>query len=122
MINKLINQYEDNSQKFKQLEHASQKKLNKLAFTRLLSFVLAILFFSLILKHNLVIALTSSICFLIIFVFSIIKYNKLKILKNHYQKLKEINYLEITALKGDFSGFANGKEFINRSGLFYLRL
>jgi len=91
------------------------KVINFLSFTRLVTFILAIVVLFYILKFSIILAVTA--CIILLFAFGIqvrsfIKKNKVK---NHLKSLIDINNDEIKALNYKYDQFRNGNEYINTS-------
>jgi DNA mismatch repair ATPase MutS len=91
------------------------KIINLLSFTRLITFILAIIVLVYVLKFSLILAVSA--CIIILFAFGIqvkifIKKNKKK---NHTINLIDINKNEINALNYKYDKFGSGREYINTS-------
>jgi len=91
------------------------KVLNLLSFTRLVTFILAIVVLVYVLKFSAILAVSA--CIILLFTFglqvrSFIKKNKRK---NHIKNLIDINNNEINALNYKYDQFASGNEYISTS-------
>ncbi len=105
--------YRSRIQKFIAEKNRLNKIIRTLTWTRLLSFLGAIVAFYLLFSLNVAAAILTSVLILGVFIWSIIKYNQVQRKKAFTERLAEINENEISALQGDIKKFANGSQFMD---------
>ena len=105
--------YRSRIQKYIAEKNSLNNTIRTLTWTRLLSFLGAIVVFYLLFSLNVAAATLASVLIIGVFIWSIIKYNKVQRKKAFRERLAEINENEISALEGDIKKFANGSQFMD---------
>jgi hypothetical protein len=91
-----------------------QRKENRLALGRLISFFGAFFLFALFFSFSTIAAMAGLIAGLCLFVAVVIMYIKTQKLKDYNNHLGVINSLEAECINGKFSSYADGAEYISR--------
>ncbi len=99
---------------FTQQANRLQQKEDRLSMGRLIVFLLIFVFFFVLYRYSQLLATLAATSCLVLFAQLILRYNKTERQKNYARHLEEINTLEFKANKGDYSQYADGREFIDR--------
>ncbi|MBN1768160.1 MAG: hypothetical protein JXR50_01330, partial [Prolixibacteraceae bacterium] len=110
-----LSQYRHYAELARQKARKLSKQLHLLSLLRLFSFVGMLLFFFLLWDKNIYVAVSISIALLVLFLFSVVRFQKTRLNKQYHEHLLTINLNEIDALDHRFSLFEPGKEFIDPS-------
>ena len=103
---------------FTKLWEAKKKKLNRIAWLRLITFVLFVTFGIMVINRDSIYYALPSFLSLIAFLLLVKRNIKDAWQKDHYAVLRDLNRDEINAGKGDYSAFENGNEYSDKAHSF----
>lgn len=110
----LFTYYTDRISKFKKEIEEQNNKFNKIFYSRILLFILALVLFFLFYKTQTIFAYSFSGLTVIVFLFLLSKEIQLKRKTSFLNNLIKVNQIEIQLLKKDFNGINEGVEFIDK--------
>ena len=111
MMTQYINHYRELYGKYSSEFRRMKKRLNILAFARVITFVLATYLGFQLIKTYILIGAGVLVALLGLFIYLIIRYTKKKDESHLVDNLIRINYGEIEASRGNISNFSDGEEF-----------